>query len=232
MVQIKFLREKRQRTRSMMKEVLPAMLVIALGLPAEVSGQTEAFTRQETCPNDNSLTGYTSIQNLNEDMAAELQRIEQGGEIPDGGYDLILCPGETFDATGDSIQPVLDQVSISCGGPNSVDPLCVIDGGEEQLLIQDSSVNGYTLTSVTINGLTFSNFGGETSASLTASRPTEFTCVDCIWQDFDGAENVAVVDGSMTMRIVDGTIRVCSNGWVCFAILCVCVCVSACVYSS
>jgi hypothetical protein len=194
----------------MTNEILLAILVVALGLPM-VNSQTEAFTRQETCPSDESLTGYTNIPNLNDDMATELERIAGGGDAPAGGYNLILCPGENFDATGgNSIRPVLDQVSILCGGPDSVDPLCVVDGGDEQLLIQDSTIDGYTVSSVTITGLTFNDFGDGISATLRASEPTIFTCASCVWQNFNGSDFVADMSGSMTMSVVDGTVQVCS----------------------
>lgn len=203
--------KKRQRSpNGNMKDIFQVCLVVAFGLPTLVNGQNEAFTRQEACPGDASLTGYTSIPNLNDDMSAELQRIQDGGDPPEGGYNLVLCPGGNFDAAGgNSIKPVLDQVSITCGGPDSTDPLCVINGGGEQLLIQDSTVDGYTVSSVTVTGLTFSGFTGVTSATLSASEPTLFTCIDCIWQDFDGSDFVADLSGSMTMLVRAGTVRVC-----------------------
>jgi hypothetical protein len=213
MAQRKVLSKKR-RIPNMAKDILPAILVIALGSIPMVRCQTDAFTRQETCPSDSSLTGYTNIPNLNDDMAAELARIEGGGDAPDGGYSLILCPGESFDASGgNSIRPVLDQVSISCGGPDSIDPECIIEGGEEQLMIQDSTVDGYTISSVSLSALTFNNFGA-ISATMSGSDPTIFTCTSCVWQDFEEADNVAEISGSMTMRVVDGTVTVCSYGWV------------------
>lgn len=185
-----------------------ALLFLPFSLPALVSGQTDAFTRQETCPNDGDLTGYTSIANLNDDMAAELDRVIEGGEAPAEGYNLILCPGQDFDVTGgNAIRPIIDQVSISCGGTESTDPVCRVVGSEEQLIIEDSSVQDYTLSSVRISGLTFSEFG-TTSATLTASAPTVFTCADCAWQDFDGSEFVVDLSGTMTTRIQNGLVGV------------------------
>lgn len=209
MVQPKSKSKKRQRPPSMMKYLVPGSFLVVCSLPRIVHGQTSAFTRQTACPNDPSLRGYTSIPSLNDDMAAELQRIADGADPPNGGYDLILCPGEIFDATGGNvIRPVIDQVNIACGGPRSVDPVCIIDGNREQLVIEDSTIPGYSLTSITMEGLTFNDFTRGVSATLTASSPTIFTCIDCIWQDFDDSDFAVDLQGSMTMRVEDGTVRV------------------------
>ena len=198
--------------RQQMMDLSPRSLLVSLVLLSQTAGviaQTEAFTRQEVCPNDAALTGYTSISNLNDDMAAELERIQGGGERPDGAYDLLLCPGENFDATTDGpIRPILDQVNIACGGSSSADPVCAVSGGNQQLVIETSTVNGYTIESVSIGGVTFQGTTDAVSATLTASASTVFTCTSCIWQDFEDSDFIVDLTGSMTLRVVDGTVRV------------------------
>jgi len=181
-------------------------LVAISGAPTRVSGQN-AFTRQVPCPGDLTISGYTNIANLNADMTAELNRVTTGGTAPQGGYSLILCPGTFNVAGGNAIKPVLNQVSISCGGPSSVNSVCTIVGSEQQLVIQNPTVQGYRLSSVQINGLTFTGFG-PTSAKLTASAPTVFTCIDCKWQHFTGTDNVVDLTGTMTMQVENGVIGV------------------------
>ena len=109
-----------------MQSLVPviALVTATISPPPIVCAQTNAFTCQVDCPSDSTITGYTSIADINADMAAEVARIVAGG-APEARYGLNLCPG-TFDATGgNGLQPVLDQVTISCGdGSGGVDSTC------------------------------------------------------------------------------------------------------------
>ena len=166
----------------------PAILWNLLTLAAleKVGAQTEAFTRQVSCPNDPSIMGYTSIQDLNRDMADELARIEGIGQAPDLDYILNLCsdPDNVFDVTGNNaIRPVLDRVQLFCGGPDAVDPACIIDASTQQLAVDEitTTLGGYDLNEVLFQGLTFRRFRG-VSADLSASPDATATFIDCIWQ--------------------------------------------------
>jgi hypothetical protein len=192
-----------------MKLLSSRTFLITGGLLRSIQGQSSAFTRQKECPNDSSLVGYTNLPDLNDDMAAELQRVSKGGTPPDGGYNLVLCPGENFDTSGgNAIRPVINQVRIACGGPASVDPVCLITGNQEQLVIENPSISRYALKSVTIEGLMFSNFTKRASAALTASSPTMFTCIACSWQDFNGSDFAINLQGTMTARLENSVVRV------------------------
>ena len=95
---------------------------------------------------------------------------------------LILCPGTTFDTSTNILMPTLNNVNIVCGngGPNM---MCIFDGGNknENVQIQNPSIQGYVLNSVNIEGVTFQNFNGR-SVDLGASAPTTATFKDCTWQ--------------------------------------------------
>lgn len=186
---------------------IAVVITTAALLPCTTTAQTSAFTRQVECPSDSTLTGYTSISNVNEDMNDELARVLAGGDAPARGYELVLCPG-TFDATADGgvLRPVLDQVNIRCGD-GSFEQECIIDGNQEQLIIENPTDSSYTLSAVQISGVTFNGLSGGVSAQLRASEPTVFTCQNCIWQDFD-SEFVVNLSGSMTFRVEDGLFRV------------------------
>lgn len=169
----------------------------------------QAFSREEDCPNEPGVTGYVTVSDLNADMADELSRISDGGAPPGGGYTMILCPGENFDLTGgNTIRPVINDVTILCGGGTTVDPECNLEGNREQLLIEDSSVIGYTIESVAMEGVTFSGARRGVSVSLDASQPAVFTCTDCTWQDFDDLDYVIDISSDMTLNLENSVFRV------------------------
>lgn len=166
------------------------------------------FPRQVDCPNEPGVSGYETITDLNADMSDELTRISEGGNAPGGGYTLILCPG-SFDLTGgNTIRPVIDDVTILCGGGTLPEPECVLEGNREQLLYEDSTVIGYTVDSVTMQGVTFSGARRGVSISLAASQPAVFTCIDCAWQDFDDLDYVIDMGTDMSLVLRDATFRV------------------------
>jgi hypothetical protein len=153
-------------------------------LPDHVcKAQTEAFTRSVACPSDASITGYTSLADLNADMAAELARIEGGGQ-PLVEYNLNLCsnPDAIYDARGgNEIRPVLSGLNIYCGGPTATDAVCIINGGQIQVLINDSDVASYPIGNILLKGMTFRNFNGR-SVEMNAQAPTTITFEDTTWQ--------------------------------------------------
>jgi hypothetical protein len=148
--------------------------------------QTDAFTRQVLCPMDPSIMGYTNVPDLNADMADELNRITvEGGDMPPGDYLLNLCPDDEneFDVTGGNrFRPVIDRVKIFCGGPDAVDAVCIVDGSQEQLIIEDSNAEGYSINFVEFQGITFNGFARGTSVTLAASAPAVATFINCVWQ--------------------------------------------------
>lgn len=176
-----------------------------------VSNQVHAqnFFRQVDCPNEPGVSGYETITDLNADMNDELTRISEGGNPPGGGYTLVLCPGEQFDLTGgNTIRPVIDDVTILCGGGTLPDPECILEGNREQLLYEDSAVVGYTVDSVTMQGVTFSGARRGVSISLDASQPAVFTCIDCTWQDFDDLDYVINTSTDMSLVLSGATFKV------------------------
>ena len=173
------------RHRNPKKKMAPSLLKVAFTLVTAFQPIFSQFTfpaSTQTCPNNSSLTGYTSIASLNSDMQMELNRIAAGGAVPTTPYNLILCPGTTFDTSTNILMPTLNNVNIVCGngGPNM---MCIFDGGNknENVQIQNPSIQGYVLNSVNIEGVTFQNFNGR-SVDLGASAPTTATFKDCTWQ--------------------------------------------------
>jgi hypothetical protein len=143
----------------------------------------QTFTRAAACENEPTLIGYSNITDLNEDMMTELDRIAGGGQVPADAYSFVLCSGVTFDMRGPTpLLPVLSQANFVCGGPNSVPPVeCIMDGSEQQILIQDSTIPEY-VPSFTVTGVIFNGFRRGMSAELRASSPSVARFVDCTWR--------------------------------------------------
>lgn len=124
------------------------------------------------CPNDDSgLEGYRTIGELNLDMESELQRIADGGEIPSEPYVFNLCPNLEFDLETQPLRPLLDGTTIICGRNGNPAEICLFSGGDTQVEISDSTLPGYTIGSVDIVGVTFSEFT-ESAVSGSASDAT------------------------------------------------------------
>jgi hypothetical protein len=167
----------------MRKPLMVAVTSIVLLLLSTSVCNGQTFGRQVECPTDASITGYTSLEDLKADMTEERDRIASGGN-PEPEYNLNLCsnPDTQFDARrGNEITVVLDNTNIFCGGPDAVNPSCIIQGGQLQVDIQNSQVDGYPIENAFFRGLTFEDFRGR-SIAFAANTPTEVTFEDCIWQ--------------------------------------------------
>jgi len=207
--------KKRPRDNNMtspLRRLATNLAIVAattISLPYLVIAQTTAFTREVECPDNPGLTGYVTIADMNADMKDEVERIVAGG-TPQNNYDLRFCPGR-LDATGGNlIQPVLDQVTISCSdGSVGVNSNCIVDGSRGQLIIEDPKDANYTLSNVKVDGLIFNGLTrGDAAFQLEASAPTFFVCKDCVFQDFVDSEYVVDLSGTMTFKLVDGVVQV------------------------
>jgi hypothetical protein len=108
-----------------------------------------------TC-RDNSL-GYDSIDSLNADIDAEVARIIDGG-TPEEAYLYRLCPGSTIMMEGKSLMPKLDGSVFQCGDGGLLADDCRLQGGSDQVIINNSAIPGYSLNDVRFVGVTFTGF--------------------------------------------------------------------------
>jgi len=135
----------------------------------------------QTAPCFNTLGAINSV------MQTELVRI-QNGAPPQQSYVYSLCPNTFLDASAEPLEPVLNNVMFVCGESGDRSGRCVILGGSQQVLIQDSLVDGYPLQELSFLGITFSAFetnGGDmtgSSIAAFASSTTTATFIDCVWQ--------------------------------------------------
>ncbi|KAG7352772.1 hypothetical protein IV203_008820 [Nitzschia inconspicua] len=185
-------------------------LLPLLHFSSTCQGQS-AFTRQEACSQDASVMGYTTLENINADMADEVGRIAAGGD-PAAEYTLILCPpsGTFLDPRqSNDLKPILNNLSILCLEGAE----CILNESQVQLSIGNSQVENYPLTTILVRGLTFQRFSG-TAISFQANQPTEFTCENCIFQGFTNARVVVDIfsptpsgDPAGAVKINNGIIR-------------------------
>ena len=135
------------------------------------------------CPNTGNppLRGYDSVPALNADMLFELDRIQQPDETIPESYDIYFCPDTTLNTGAEELQPVLNQATFYCGRNGSVNDNCVLSGGEQNLRVRDSEVEGYQIELVTFKGLTFEDFDRH-SVNLRGVAGQTAVLEDCVWQ--------------------------------------------------
>lgn len=171
-----------------------------------------------SCPADTSISGYTSVTSINQDIERELDRIEGGGD-PQESYLVTLCPETTFDTSSSGpLLPTLDKTTISCGPDGDAGNNCVFSGGPTNILIADPTIDGYTINTLSFVGLTFTGFTGwsidVTVPSSDASSTAMF--MNCLWQDFTsttGGIARANNDNSAPMSLVLDTSRIQVRFW-------------------
>ena len=162
--------------------MMRSLLLIALSVPFVKAQQVGP----QPCRADPSVVGYSSIAQLNRDMLVEQQRIADGG-TPQDSYLFTLCPFTDFDVTSGPLLPLLDNSMFLCGASGDVGDECTLTGGTAQVRIQDSTVPGFPLATVSFTGLTFSGFttnaaGTGASIQAVASTTTTATFTDVRWQ--------------------------------------------------
>jgi hypothetical protein len=160
----------------------PLVAIVAMAMIAYPVAAQSAVD----CPNDpTDLQGYTSLAALNNDMQLELQRIANGG-APEPSYTFTLCPNQVFDAALVSLQPVLSDATFVCGANGDPEDDCTLLGGEEQVRIEDSTVDGYPLETLVFVGISFADFTSSdamlgSSIAALASSTTTATFVNSRW---------------------------------------------------
>lgn len=129
------------------------------------------------------MIGYDTIKTLNDDMLAEETRIRNGA-TPNEPYIFILCPQTVFVTATDTLMPLLNNAILRCG-PNGDSGSCLFFGGSQQILITDSTVPGYSITNLSFEGITFTQFDGNAgsgvSVDIRSTGPTEVDLINPIW---------------------------------------------------
>ena len=173
---------KNMGSKSNLVRALLFALVLTPNFATKVTAE-EVNSRSAFCPSDPSVTGYTSIEDINQDQFDELKRIEEGKVIPRPLYSFVLCPKTVFDASENTLDVVLSGSVFSCGSdvtPSSA-LKCSIRGGTSQVFMADLALPNYKLETATMIGLTFEHFNG-TAFNIEASETLTLTLMDIVWK--------------------------------------------------
>jgi len=129
-------------------------------------------TSVAACPNAPGVVGYGTLDALNVDMTAELEKI-QAGEPAQEPYMFELCPNTVFDTSVAPLVPLLSGSVFSCGSAAVPGTSCDFMGGQTQVLIEDPiDVPGYELDMVSIVGISFLGFTGSAISGGAGSNTT------------------------------------------------------------
>jgi hypothetical protein len=125
------------------------------------------------CPSGGGTRGYDNIASINNDIAAELSKIQAGAPSQEP-YIFVLCPSTTFTVDDTPLLPQLSGSVFTCGTSGAVDNNCTFVGGADQVVVNRPTNAGYELKMLSFVGLTFSNFTtsaikGDAGASTTIS---------------------------------------------------------------
>ena len=133
---------------------------------------------QAPCPGNSGINGYTSIVAINAAMTTALNAIKGGG-VPKPPYVFTICPNTVLTSTV-PLTPMLSGATFVCGSDGTASNKCSIQGGANQVSIQDSTVSGYPLQNVTFSGITFE---GSTQSSVLAGAGSGTTASfnGCSW---------------------------------------------------
>ncbi len=131
------------------------------------------------CPADSSLIGYTSIERLNADVAAELEAIQSQTKVMEDSYQFTLCPYTTFLVPPQSpLLVTLNNTNILCGRYGNIDDECTVTGGYNQVMLADSPST--SLKYASFRGITFS-YSEYVSVAAFANAAANAEFYNCAW---------------------------------------------------
>jgi len=143
------------------------LALMASTLLPTASGQS----RRVQCPSEPDVFGYDTIEAMNLDME-EISMNTSESTL----YEFVLCPNTTFSVDAQPLKPSLVNCMFTCGESGS----CVFDGGDEQVVLDESLFN------VSFHGIDFQNFNQKSIVSIPSdtniSINSDVTFVDCTWR--------------------------------------------------
>lgn len=142
-------------------------------LLASAYAQTNTFQQSTVgCPSGGGVTGYTTIQAMNNDMTTELNKIK-AGKSPQPPYVFVVCPSTNVDASAVTLMPTLSGAVFTCGIEGNLSSNCFFVGGANQVLIDNPvNISNYKLSMVNFMGITFTGF---TNAAITGNAGSNTT---------------------------------------------------------
>jgi hypothetical protein len=141
-----------------------------------------AFVQTITpCPSGNNISGYVTIEAMNNDMINELDNIRSGRPAQEP-YIFVLCPDTVFNASVDALKPVLNGVVFTCGIMGDPALRCDVVGGANQVIIDNPvNITNYSLQTISFLGITFLGFTNSAISGAAGSATT----IDLYRSNFD-----------------------------------------------
>jgi len=147
-----------------------------------------AGDRSASCSADFSVFGYSSIDDLNQDIMLEFASIQNGTAQPKDSYVYNLCPHTVF-RDGEAILPLLNNSHFICGNGGNSHDKCTIAGGNTQVKIVDYP--DANMEFLSFRGITFSDSEEHgVAAHARSGMVAEF--VDCHWVDGHGTSGIHI----------------------------------------
>lgn len=136
------------------------------------------------CPNDASVPGFASLQDLNCFMFEEASSTIFGLGFREPPYLYLLCPNTVYAVTEyNAINPILNDTWIACGNDGAPDNNCTIVGGSVQVLLTDNPDGlDHEFEHASFFGLTFAA-ATASSVLATASAYVVAEWFECLWRD-------------------------------------------------
>ncbi|CAB9502977.1 expressed unknown protein [Seminavis robusta] len=188
------------------EELLLILLLPLLLSTVRAQGQlyfaNQVNERAGPCPDDPLQIGYRHIIDVNIDQRSELERIDSG-EAPRTPYVFPLCNSFKYLIEQEMLEVVLPEATFVCGYNGSNQELCVLEGGDVQVMVYESTTTADM--KVTFQGLTFAEFNNETIQVL---GPSTITFNDARWWTTADSASWAVRVGTGTNVVINsGTVR-------------------------
>ena len=166
-------------TKSRIFRISNACILFCLAAFHPCNNFVQSQQQPEPCPSDPSVTGFTSIKDLNFFMMNIWIFINQGIEL-EPPFFFQLCPNTTF--SDDYIFPVLNDTWIICGSDGSSSNNCTLNNETHVVMIPHEYPGAATVTMEHVNffGLTLTQ-SNDVSVAAYSSPEAWGYFYDCHW---------------------------------------------------
>lgn len=128
--------------------------------------------------------GYESLEQVQQDINLEVEKIRNGTKEPKDEYLFPFCPFVTFEVGNVPLIPKLPNSTFQCSTGYTLAEICKIKDGHDQVVLEDVRGVDYTLHNIRFEGFTFLRFD-HSAINGEKLTSTNVEIVDCIFEDFE-----------------------------------------------
>eukprot|EP00978_Attheya_sp_CCMP212_P039253 scaffold202582_cov46-Attheya_sp.AAC.4 len=168
--------------------VLSMGKLVTILLTALVFSCSRCEAQPVRCPSDESIRGFPNLKSLDVYLKSEFAAVLTQNPYREGPkYEYILCPNTVYEVTDVPIYPLLNGTIIKCGRDGKSSDNCIIEGGDIQVAIRESTLDFYRpeFELVIFKGLTFI-LSKNISVGTWATESTTAWFMDCHWAGSEG----------------------------------------------